>query len=386
MWWQPGDVLALDFGNNRYMHDGATVSLATVLSASRTSPATWFTAAGVLQSFGPNVPAITDRGLYAGGQRVNKCTNDNANPVDLTNLTLTNSTGGAPEPGVTLTVVDDAGELAAAGLSGVCTSGKVYKLDNSTSGGTSHRATFGGTPGNTNLHALSCYMRGSGSAQLRFQGSTSSTGMGTQPLTSGYQRWVATGVPNATTFPMYVLALPGSVVYFILNQLEEGSFVSPPIVTAGSAATRLADSLTIPDFAAKAAAFGFEDGFAGEAVIDLTRLGDPSTRHIWAFGSSGNDVIDLYIVTANEFRLRRNKSGVGSWSAAYAIAEAAIHEVAFAVSPAALSLSVNGDAVAPVAHSGGMPAFDLAFAGSNITGANALGGPLRELRLRGVAA
>src|SRR5690606_20738143 len=144
-WWRPGDILAFDFANGRYMRDGETASLGAARSASRTSPATWFTDAGILQPFDANVAAITDRGLYAGGQRVNKCRNFNANPTDLTGVSK------AGDAAAMLTVVDDSAELAAAGLDGICTSGMAFKFDNSAGTSTSW-LYIAGNSGNTNPH------------------------------------------------------------------------------------------------------------------------------------------------------------------------------------------------------------------------------------------
>jgi hypothetical protein len=47
--------------------------------------------------------------------------------------------------------------------------------------------------------------------------------------------------PGDTFQRFAVIANAGSIVYFTLNQLEEGSFVTSPIVTAGASATRAAD-------------------------------------------------------------------------------------------------------------------------------------------------
>ena len=61
IWWQPGDVLALDFVNGRYMREGGAASLAAVLSASRTSPATWFR-----RTFSGPSPQMPRRSRIAG--------------------------------------------------------------------------------------------------------------------------------------------------------------------------------------------------------------------------------------------------------------------------------------------------------------------------------
>lgn len=164
--------------------------------------------------------------------RTNKCNNYNANPTDLTGLTKTG------DAAATLTLVDDTASLTTANLGTICTSGKVYKLDNS-AGSTAAIATQGTTgsanTGNTNAHSLSAWMRGTGTARLRLTGVNSTT----LALSSTYTKWKTENVtPSASTDNWSVWASAGAVVYFILNQLEEGATASPIIITQGSSASR----------------------------------------------------------------------------------------------------------------------------------------------------
>lgn len=197
--------------------------------------------------FATGVPRITNRGILVEEARTNKCTSHNANPTEAAGFVgnPVNMSKSGDAAGV-LSVVDDAAALAAAGLSGACTSGKVYKLDN-TAGVANAIASTNGTVGNVNAHAFSCYARataGSGSVGR----SGSSVGAATFS-SSVYARASAVLTPTGTTEVLRVQALPGAVVYFILAQLEEGAFATSPIITTGAAGTRGADTagVAIPE-------------------------------------------------------------------------------------------------------------------------------------------
>jgi hypothetical protein len=56
-----------------------------------------------------------------------------------------------------------------------------------------------------------------------------------------YARASRTGTTGTSGQQIAINAIGGAVVYFILNQLEEGAFVTSPIVIAGASATRAAD-------------------------------------------------------------------------------------------------------------------------------------------------
>lgn len=381
-WWPTGRSLALDFANARYMREGASAPLSNVLSVSRMSPATWVAADGTLRSFAANVPAITGRGLYLGDQRVNKCRNLNAGPLDLANLTLEGASGGAADPLAVLEIVDDPAALAAAGLSILCPSGKVYRLNNSAASASS-RVLIEGVPGNTGVHALSCYMRGTGNAQLRFQGGAAS---GNVTMGAAYQRVTAAGSPNSASFRMYVLALAGADVFFILNQLEESSFVTPPIVTAGEGATtRLADAIAIPDFPAIAAHGDFDEGMAGRAVAGVTRLSDPASRCLFDIGSGTASRVQLSILADNRIELSIRKEGEGPLLQTAALAAPGSHEIEWQAKSGASFVKIGGVLAASSAESFDMPPLLDAWVGRSRTGASALNGAISWFDLGGAA-
>lgn len=376
IWWQPGDVLALDFVNGRYMREGGAASLAAVLSASRTSPATWFTQADVLRTFAANAPAITDRGLYAGEQRINKCRNFNANPTDLTGVSK------AGDAAATLTLVDDTAELAAAGLGEVCTSGMAFKLDNS-AGATNAQAYVTGNSGNTNVHTMSVYMRSTGSVRmvLSSSGGTNWTGPAV------YTRLSATVTPANSSQQLVIEAAAGKIVWFVLNQLEEGSFASPPVVTeGGTGTTRLADAITIPDFAATAAASGLEGGFAGEAIVDVTRLADSASRLLWDFGAGISDRACLEIAPDNTVELSVKAAGAGPVLSTAALGSTGQYTLEWQVLSGASAIKVNGAVAASSSATFTMPSLTDGYIGQSRSGASHLNEALRELHLRGAAA
>lgn len=175
---------------------------------------------------------LAAKGLLVEEARTNKNTNYNASP----NGSLTNLTKSGDAASV-LSEVDDTAALTAAGL-GSIGNAKAFLLDNSL-GATSAFVTFGGQVGNTNAHCFSVYVRGG----TGYAGQPSGTGGVTFTTSSSYVRRTAENwTPAFTTTPALIRADAGQSVYFILNQLEECAFVTSPIVVAGAAVTRTADS------------------------------------------------------------------------------------------------------------------------------------------------
>jgi len=172
--------------------------------------------------------------------RTNKCICRKINPVGTTNIS------NSGDAAAVLSVVDDSTALAAAGLDKVCTSGKVYKLDNS-AGIAAAFAFSDGSTGNTNKHSVFVFVRVSG-------GTATLQGMGNPPTpntsSSSYIQLKAENItPAGTTNRLTIGASAGAVVYFILPQLEEGAFVTAPIITAAdplATITRTGTAITKP--------------------------------------------------------------------------------------------------------------------------------------------
>lgn len=186
-----------------------------------------------------NTLGETDYGLGVWEARTNKCTNYNRNPTVTTNFTK------AGDAAAVFSIVDDAVELGLAGLAGLCDTGKVFKLDNSAGVGVSSLSN--GATGNTNPHVASLYARGSGTFSVHVAGDGLGPGT-TFAATAHYARY-AQAIPTPPNQPWQLVVAAGSVVYFILNQLEEGAFVTQVIPVEGVAATRTADAPLITGIA-----------------------------------------------------------------------------------------------------------------------------------------
>jgi len=171
-------------------------------------------------------------GLLIEGAIVNKNTNYNANPTNTTGFN-TSGTG-------TLTVVDDASELAAAGLDQICTSGNVFRAEATT--GSAYIVNIPGTTGNTNAHSGSLWARGTGSGSRAGQLSLGSGTVDIAVPDENYARFkLENQTPGSSSDTLDIIVEGNSVVYFILNQLEELTFCTSVIITEGSTASRSAD-------------------------------------------------------------------------------------------------------------------------------------------------
>ena len=256
--WRFGPAAVLDFAGSRYALTRigapaiglASVSELAILSAvsfdrlvsfARPGFATYIDEAGMIRMAAANVPRFDHvngrRQLLLEGPATNKVLCNNANPTDLTGI------GGSAAPAV-LSVVDDMAALSAAGLSEVCSSGKVYRLDNTT-GTADAFAVAAGDAGNSALHSISAYVRvAAGEGYLRISGVVNSPSF----ANAAYQRVTLDGHATTTGATFSVRARPGAVVYFILPQFEQSAVTSSPIVTSGgSAVTRPADKARLSD-------------------------------------------------------------------------------------------------------------------------------------------
>ena len=298
-------------GNPSFVIDVARGGLSDMvrgaaITFTRASAAWAFDSSGVLRQYASGVPRIVPSpvnlmSVLREPQRTNKCTNYNANPNgSLTNLTKSG------DAAATLTEVDDTAALTAAGLLSVCSSGKVFKLDNS-AGVSSATVTAGGTTGNTNTHSVSVYARvGAGTGGYGF---TSTPRMGSF-AGAAFARYSGAGTPASSGQSLWVVADAGAVVYFILNQLEEGANATTPIVTAGSSVTRVRDQITFPYvLAAGASVSTFFDGTLNSDTSSPVLLGNNpgagASAHSFIQaglkGASYNGSVSL--VTANSYTL-----------------------------------------------------------------------------------
>lgn len=167
-------------------------------------------------------PAVDLPGYLCEPARTNKVACRKANPVDTTGLAKSGDAAAV------LSVVDDTAALTAAGLMGYpdspCTTGKVYKLDNSLGTAKAYVVNTSGTTGNINAHCVSAYGRAS------LGGGVSLNDVVSPALfDSTYSRKTKLYLTPGATWVTAVTADPGSIVYFILPQLEEGPFCTSTI-------------------------------------------------------------------------------------------------------------------------------------------------------------
>jgi hypothetical protein len=212
--------------NSRLVFTAASATSSILWVASSSSASYTISAISVREIPGNHATQPTSANRPTVSARYNKCTNNNANPVDLTGMTKSGDAAAV------LSVVDDSAALAAAVAAGVipagkATSGKVYLLDN-TAGVAQAYANAAGTTGNLNSHTVSAYVRGTGTARV---GTNSVATIPQTPLTGAYQRVVFTAASGTTGQTLYVTAEPGAVVYFILNDMRESVHAIPGIPT-----------------------------------------------------------------------------------------------------------------------------------------------------------
>lgn len=267
-------------------------------------------ASGKLEAVAANAPRFdhdtggNPLGILIEGAVANKCTNTNVNPTTTANMTK------AGDAAATLTVASDAAALATAGLDALCTSGMVYKLDNSAGTGTAY-VDIGGTTGNTNPHTFSVWARGNSGTI----GAISRTGTGAASVNMqggiDYRRYVlANETPNVSTVQMRIRANAGKIIWFVLNQMEEMPFATSEIVIAGAAATRAADRLTY-DLVGKSW-FNVAQGYIGLRYRPKGFM--PATYQYLLVadnGSSSNDTVGFRLnITANDIGAYVRAGGV----------------------------------------------------------------------------
>lgn len=224
----PGDAIAGTSGTS-----GTYVDASGVLRPSTGVPRDLHHVAGV-------------RTLLVEGARTNKALvpGEPSNAVG-TSITTASPGGviagfnGVLNAGATLTVVDDAAALAAAGLDVLCPGGRAYRLTVLASGGTAYAY---GPVGNLNAHVASVYVRGAaGSVNVR----------GTPPTdfeaSAGYRRVTAGPRVAPNTSRMWeISAAPNSSVFFVLPQMEAAASSSSSIPgSASGTVARAADTVAL---------------------------------------------------------------------------------------------------------------------------------------------
>lgn len=182
--------------------------------------------------------ALGYTGILMEQAKTNICENFNANPdAAFLNMSVTAGSG-------TLTREDQSALLAQAGLDVVCSSGLAFKIDAPTDFTDITVEAPAGIAGDFVLSAFVYCQQGDGFLALNNVGAEST------PIpfvaNTGFERIAGVNTVTLTTGRWRIRAEAGSVVYFVLNQLEEGLLTSSPIITEGAAATRSPDTLTWP--------------------------------------------------------------------------------------------------------------------------------------------
>ena len=231
--------------------------LDTELTFSRTSTALYRVASGELTSAATNAPRIDYsltgqlQGMLIEPTSVNKMTDRNVNPTDTTGWTK------AGDSAATFSIVSDpSGYLAGRKMTGIMSSGKLYKLDNSL-GTTDAYAQSTASFGTTNKHTVSAYLAAVGGAATLTRSGTAPASLSILPA-SGFGRYALIVSPAAADM-FRIVAAPGAVVYFIGAQIEELSFTlrdgtakpTSLIPTNAASATRVGDTLTLLNYNSK---------------------------------------------------------------------------------------------------------------------------------------
>lgn len=220
----------------------------------------------------------------------------------------TNGTTGwtlnnAPNGNATLTVVDDEAELRDVGLLALVQDNQVLKLDNSSGDGAASADATSVTVDTSLNYALSAYLRGSGTGQLKLNGDTANA----ITFTPRYKRHTFVDVPNSTTRSLSVVADSGAVAYIVLAQMEEctssGGFATSPIRTpAAASVTRAADLMEWP-FPDELVDPGDETLYA-RWTADHDGDGGITTPRIWQVSNRLDETPKLYLTYNTDDALR----------------------------------------------------------------------------------
>lgn len=265
--------------------------------------------------------------------------------VILATGTIATSTSTLAVPGMTLSgdaaatlsVVDDTAALAAAGLQNICSSGKVYKLDNSAAVAFAV-VVVAGVAGNTNNHSFSIFTKcaaNSGNTFIRFSTTTASSAI--VPISTTYQLVKGESKAAVATDSVSIRINQGETVYFTLPQLEELPFATSPIITAGATATRAAAILAEPIANLRS------NSIAGG--IDWTPTMAASTvRWLWgAYKDASNYFGILRDGAAGTVIFRKRIAGV-NYDASYTIAvtPGTTYKVGWRLGAAGVDIFING--------------------------------------------
>lgn len=265
-WWPPDALYAADFPLGRYMRAGMGVSAAQALSFSRASSKLAQDLAGTWQSFAPDMPAITDRGMLLEPARTNAIRNSaGSGAVTGTPGTLptnwTRFVGGGLTAGVGSTGSERGLPYVDLTLAGTSTSanGTQISFDSPTgiaaaSGQTWTQSVFLSLPAGTltNINFVRINL-----IEIAAGGSALGTLYGTNirdSLSATPQRFSETQtlIQPGTAYvrPVIEIAYANTAAIALtlrvaVPQLENASGPSSPILASGETTTRQADLATL---------------------------------------------------------------------------------------------------------------------------------------------
>ena len=209
-----------------------------ILQSQRLSQATYRDSSGIFQIAGIRETRLDHDsvgsllGLLIEPSRSNKLTMYTANTLSVSGIIKGSNTS--------ITIVNDASELASAGLGSLCGDENVYKMISTDSN--THWCVLPGSFGNTNAHSASIFVRTSGSGLMHLEESGGLIGSSNFSNLTEYTRlnW-ENFTPTDAAKSLAIVADSTLEVYFILPQLEEGSFTTSPILNNGSETVRALD-------------------------------------------------------------------------------------------------------------------------------------------------
>lgn len=327
-WVDPGALLAMQFGPDRYWRKrGGLLPATSVLTTTRSSGINLPNAAGVFQTHGNNVLPRTDRGLYANGQIAALNANGN-NPQSATGwrTIIANVTSGP--------LVNGFFNSAYVASTGNSVGGRdAYSFPVQNGRPVAFKAYFReGVQDSGEVRILTQAVSGSpgveGPRGPRGQLPISTTGAsGTITIVDQSEHHVAgIWVPNADGPNGHIrvgmnVSSEGDDILLLGVDATDTPFVSDAWVSASSPAptlfasdiravqgTRPSNSQPEPFPGWEAA--GLDDAMAGKAVVNIDRLNASAARFIAGAGVDADNLWKLIFDTDNRFKMIVRKSGV----------------------------------------------------------------------------
>lgn len=322
-WVDPGALLAMQFGPDRYWRKrGGLLPATSVLTTTRSSSINLPNAAGVYQTLGNDTLPRTDRGLYANGQ-----------------ITALNANGNNPQSATGWG--DNGSPIISNGptVGGFFQSVYVASPDPVNMGtrrGTNAFAATAGTEifvkvrfgaGQNDSGNCRVYVSGVGNSILEGPRGTLapiSTASGTFTILTQSENEISFGFTPANTENLTVRGGPGAAFPgedIRLDGIDNTDQITDAWVSTSSPApTLLASDIRAaqgvrpsnsqPEPFPGWEAAGLDDAMAGKAVVNIDRLNASAARFITGAGVDADNLTKLIFDTDNRFKLIVRKSGV----------------------------------------------------------------------------